>query len=83
MPLASAMKVGDEFRMASISRRDLVTAARRLSLPEDWAEERVDSIRRGVARAFADSAASVESPFATTVADSVAAFTESRGWVAE
>jgi serine/threonine-protein kinase HipA len=79
-PLKSAMQVGDEYRLDAISKRDLVSLARKFSLSADWAENRVDEIRTGLTPAFASAASVVESPFAKTVAESVAAIAESRGW---
>ncbi|MCW4385467.1 HipA domain-containing protein [Salinibacterium sp. SYSU T00001] len=77
-PLRSAMKVGDEYRFAAISKRMLVATARRLSLDEEWAENRVDEIRSGAAQAFSDAAAHIDAPYAGFVADAVAAFAEGR-----
>ncbi len=75
------MKIGDDYRFDAISKADLVAAARKLALDEDWAIHRIDEIRNGVAEAFASAAAPVPSPFARAVADSVAAITERRGWL--
>lgn len=80
-PLKSAMKVGEEYRFDRISRRDLVSAARKLSLSQEWADHRIDEIRNGVVAAYADAASAVDGPFAQAVADSIAAFVEDRGWL--
>lgn len=80
-PLKSAMKIGDEYRFDRITKRDMVSAARKLSLSQDWAENRVDEIRNGVVATYADAASAVDAPFARTVADSIAAFVEDRGWL--
>lgn len=82
-PLQSAMKVGDTYRIDGISKGALVAAARRLSLDEQWADHRIDEIRSGVARAFAEAADSVDSAYARVVADSVAAIVEKRGWASD
>ncbi|PJJ62001.1 type II toxin-antitoxin system HipA family toxin [Compostimonas suwonensis] len=79
-PLKGAMRIGGEYRLDAISKRDLVTVAHKLSLDEDWAERRVDEIRNGVTEAFAGAASLLEAPFAQTVADAVAAIATSRGW---
>lgn len=79
VPLKSAMKIGDEYRIDAISIRDLVATGRKLGLAEEWASRRGDEIRGGVAEAFSDAAALVDGAFARTVADSVAAYAENRG----
>lgn len=60
------MKVGDEYRFDAISKADLIVAARKLALTEEWAAHRIDEIRNGVAEAFASAAALVQSPFRTS-----------------
>jgi serine/threonine-protein kinase HipA len=80
-PLKSAMKIGEEYRFDRISKRDLVSAARKLSLSQDWADNRIDEIRNGVVSAYAEAASAVEAPFARAVADSIAKFVEDRGWL--
>ena len=83
-PLASAMKVGDEYRIDRIGMADLLGVARRLRIPTDEAEARVDEIRSGLAESFAVAAAAMpgssERKIGRRIADAVAEHTRSHGW---
>lgn len=79
-PLASAMRIGGEYRLDTIGERELLTAAQKLGLTEDTARDRIDTIRGGITPAFARAAAALSDPFARTVADAVAQIATSRGW---
>ena len=83
-PLASAMKVGDEYRLDGIGIRDLVAVGRKLRVPADEAEVRVLEIRAGLGEAFAAAAASItsetERAIAERIASAVARHAADRGW---
>lgn len=83
-PLASAMKVGDEYRIDRIGMAEFLGVARRLRIPTDEAEARVDGIRSGLAESFAVAAATIpgssEREIGDRIADAVAAHTQSLGW---
>jgi serine/threonine-protein kinase HipA len=83
-PLASAMKVGDEYRLDRVGVRDLVSVGRKLRLSADEAEARVKEIREGVSEAFAAAAAqvtaSLERGIAGSIAHAVAQHATERGW---
>ncbi|QAY72374.1 type II toxin-antitoxin system HipA family toxin [Agromyces protaetiae] len=84
-PLTSAMKVGDEYRLDAIGIRDFVGVGRKLRIPADEAESRVNDIRSGLAAAFAGAAAQIAMPderaVATRIAESVADYAAARGWI--
>lgn len=77
-PLASAMKIGDEYRLDLIGERELLAAARKLGLPDDVSRVRIEEIRSGIASAFATIAKTLDDPFAKTVSDAVGQIVESR-----
>jgi serine/threonine-protein kinase HipA len=82
--LASAMKVGDEYRIDKIGMPDFLGVARRLRLPGDEAESRVHEIRSGLAGAYAAAADGIpgdsERAIATRIAEAVADHVGSHGW---
>lgn len=79
-PLASAMRIRDEYRLDVIGESELLTAARKLGLPDDVSRGRIEEIRGGIVSAFATSAEDIDDPFAKTVVDAVAQLAELRGW---
>jgi serine/threonine-protein kinase HipA len=83
-PLASAMKVGDEYRIDHIGMTEFLGVARRLRIPSDEAEARVNEIRSGLAESFAAAAGTVpgssERTIGSRIADAVAAHTRLHGW---
>ncbi len=83
-PLASAMKIGDEYQIDRIGMAEFLGVARRLRIPTDEAEARVDDIRSGLAESFAVAAASIpgssERKIGDRIADAVAAHTQTHGW---
>lgn len=83
--LASAMKVGDEYRLDWITTSDFLKVGRRLQISDDEGEARVDAIRAGLAGAFADVAETIASPDERAIADAIAAAVErraqERGWI--
>jgi len=84
-PLASAMKVGDAYQLDRIGMRDLVAVGRKLRIPADDAEARVDEIRTGLAQAFDAAAQTIasatERAIADRIASAVAAYASGRGWI--
>mgnify|MGYP001222473989 CR=1 FL=1 len=82
--LASAMKIGDEYRIDKIGMPDFLGVARRLRLPGDEAESRVHAIRSGLAEAYTRAAESIpgdtERAIGARIADAVAAHVRSHGW---
>ncbi|GAA4379581.1 HipA domain-containing protein [Agromyces bauzanensis] len=84
-PLASAMKVGDEYRLDGIGIRDFVAVGRKLRIPADEAEARAFEIRAGLADAFAAAAQTIASSTERAIADritsAVAAHASKRGWI--
>jgi serine/threonine-protein kinase HipA len=83
-PRASAMKIGDEYRLDKIGMAQLLGVARQLRIPIDEAEGRVHEIRSGLAEAVAVAAAGIpgksERAIAERIADAVAVHTRSLGW---
>ncbi|MBT2500096.1 HipA domain-containing protein [Agromyces sp. ISL-38] len=83
-PLASAMKIGDEYRLDAIGLRDLVGVGRKLRVSADEAEARVVEIRAKLADAFASAAATIahrsERSIAERIANAVDEHVERRGW---
>jgi serine/threonine-protein kinase HipA len=78
-PLKSAMKIGDEYRLAAIGMKDFLVVARRLSLDPEWAEQRVTEIGNGLVGAFTDAAEGVASPFAPKVVQAISTIAAKRG----
>lgn len=83
-PLASAMKVGTTYRLDAIGMQDLVTVGRKLRIPVDEAEARVREIRSGLAGAFAEAAATIESARERATGERIARavddYARARGW---
>ncbi|MFT4231132.1 MAG: HipA domain-containing protein [Microbacterium sp.] len=84
-PLASAMKVGDQYRFDAIGIRDFLTIGRKLRVPDAEAQARIETIRTGLADAFADAAAAIASPteraIAERISDAVARHARSQRWI--
>lgn len=75
-PLASAMKVGDEYRLDGIGIRGFIQVARKLRISADEAEARLVAIRSNLADAFAEAAATIESTRERRIGFAVAAAVE-------
>lgn len=83
-PLASATKVGTTYRLDAISIQDLVAVGRKLHISVDEAEARIQEIRLGLAGAFAQAAATIESAreraIGERIAGAVDGYARARGW---
>ena len=78
-PLKSAMKFGSEYRISAIGMKDLLVAARRLSLDATWAAHRVIEIGNGLVKAFTEAAEGVENPYAHKIVQAISTLAGQRG----
>ncbi|GAB3582975.1 type II toxin-antitoxin system HipA family toxin [Leifsonia lichenia] len=78
--LRAPIAIGGEYGLLSIGERQLVTAAKSLSIPEGQALERFRFITSRISAAFSQAAASADNPFAVEVAGSVERYADARGW---
>lgn len=83
-PLASAMKIGEQYRIDRIGMAEYLGVARRLRIPGDEAEARVHEIRSGLAGAFASASASIPGRSEREIGDRIASAVDSHarahGW---
>lgn len=84
-PVASAVTLGGERLIDRIGRGELLKAARTLRVDLDFAADRIDHIRHGVANAYDAARADLPADlpgreYADRVVDGIATYAQGRGW---